>query len=106
MHLSVPGLRAVFSRLPPNGKAAEYCGIVHSSGAKKEVFGTLLRQARRGLSAGRFGSIYEYFKVCLEDERTFDAKHGVAGLLARAQVPDVVARAMAVSSLTALYEIQ
>ena len=68
----------------------------------KDVFGTVLRQARRGLSAGKLGSRYEYFKVCLEEEAAFDALHAVAQRLARAQIPNIVARAMAVSSLTAL----
>ena len=51
----------------------------------KDVFGTVLRQTRRGLSSGKLGSRYEYYKVCLEDEKAFDALHGVAQLLARGE---------------------
>ena len=66
------------------------------------MFGTVLRQARYGLSAGKLGSRCEFFEVCLEDKTAFDALHAVAQRLARAQIPATVARAMAVSSFAAL----
>ena len=66
------------------------------------LLGTVLRQARKGLNCGMFGSRYEYFKLCLEDDVAFNALGRIAQQLARAQVPETTCGAMRVSSLTGL----
>ena len=56
----------------------------------RDVFATVLRRTRRGLSGGMWGSRYEHFKPCLEDDVAFDAMYDVAQRLAKAQIPEIV----------------
>ena len=68
----------------------------------KQIFADVLRSTRRGLSPGLFGSRNEHFKICLEDNTSLDALYEVAQRLARAEVPNGIAEAMRMSSITAL----
>jgi len=68
----------------------------------KQVFGDVLREARRGKSAGVLGTRNEYLKLCLEDDVAFNALFDVSQRLARAEVPNTIVEALRVSSLTAL----
>ena len=62
-------------RIPANLEAFEPADQVELD---KDVFATVLRQTRRGLSGGMWGGRYEYFKPCLEDKVAFDALYDVA----------------------------
>ena len=68
----------------------------------RQLFGDVLRQTRRGLSAGLWGARYEHYNICLENDTAFEALGNVAERLARAQVPVAIRDALHVSSLTAL----
>ena len=68
----------------------------------KDVFGIVLRQSRRGKSSGLSGCRNEYLRICLENDCSFDLLHAAAQDLARAEVPEEVVRALALSKLTAL----
>ena len=68
----------------------------------KQVFGDVLREARRGVSSGMFGNRNEYLKLCLEDDVAFNALYDVSQLLARALVPEEITEALRISGLTAL----
>ena len=64
----------------------------------KQVFGDVLREARRGNSAGIFGNRNEYLKLCLEDDVAFNALFEVSQRLARAEVPELIVEALRVSA--------
>ena len=49
-----------------------------------------------------WGSRYEYYKPCLEDDIAFDALYGVAQRLAKAEIPETVRDGLLYSSLTAI----
>ena len=68
----------------------------------KDIFGTVLRQSRRGKSASLSGNRNEYLRLCLEEETSFNLLHSAAESLARAEVPDEIVRALALSKLTAM----
>ena len=69
----------------------------------KQVFGDVLRESRRGMSAGIFGNRKEYLKLCLEDDVAFNALYEVSQLLARAEVPHEIVEGLRVSALTACF---
>ena len=68
----------------------------------KHVFGTALRESRRGKSAGLGGNRNEYIRLCLEDDVSFKLLHAAALQLANAEVPHEIVEALAISKLTAL----
>jgi len=74
----------------------------HTITLDKNIFGEVLRQARKGKSAGLAGNRNEYLRLCLEEDSSFDLLYSVADILAAAEVPEEVVRALAVSKLTAM----
>jgi hypothetical protein len=68
----------------------------------KHTFADVLRTSRKGLSASLSGGRYEYWKLCLEEEGSFNALHSVAQRLCKAQVPAPILTAIGTSALTAL----
>ena len=68
----------------------------------KDIFGTVLRQSRRGKSSGLGGNRNEYLRLCLEDDCSFNLLHAVGQILARAEVPQEIVQALAMSKLTAM----
>jgi len=68
----------------------------------KQVFADVLRTSRKGLSASLSGSRYELWKLCLEDEVSFNTLYEVACRICMAQLPPTIVEVMRVSALTAL----
>jgi len=68
----------------------------------KDVFATVLRQSRRGKSAGITGNRNEFVRICLEEDTSFNLLYDAAQQLANADVPREIVEALALSKLTAL----
>ena len=68
----------------------------------RDVFGTVLRQTRKGLLAGLWGARYEHFKLCLEDDTAFEMLRNIAERMATADIPESIRDAFHLSSITAL----
>jgi hypothetical protein len=68
----------------------------------RAVFATSLRSARRGAAGGLLGSKSEHYKVMLEGERELEQLGDAAELLARGDVSEHIASALALGRLTAL----
>ena len=66
------------------------------------MFATVLRKSRKGLNVGLWGSRYEYFKLCLEDETALDSLCDVANLLAKAIVPQAIVDVLRIFPIAAL----
>ena len=64
--------------------------------------GEALRTAKRGSAAGLSGASVEHYRLLLEDEEALELLAHAASLLANADVPADVLRALALSRLTAL----
>ena len=68
----------------------------------KDIFGTVIRDARRGVSAGIAGLRNEYLRLSLDDDLLFDSLYDLALILARDQVPTEVSNFLKLARLTAL----
>ena len=66
------------------------------------IFAKVLREARRGLSAGLGGMRNEYLRLCLEDDVALGLLHAAAERVAQGDIPDFVQQAMRLSQITAL----
>ena len=69
---------------------------------KAAELGEALRTAKRGSAAGLSGASVEHYRMLLEDEEALDLLAHAAYLLANADAPADVLRALALSRLTAL----
>ena len=69
---------------------------------KAAELGEALRTAKRGSAAGLSGASVEHYRLLLEDEEALDLLAHAASLLANADAPADVLRALALSRLTAL----
>ena len=68
----------------------------------RDLFASVLRETRRGLSASLSGGRNEFYKLCLEDEEALDSLTDVAECIARGLVPPAIRAALALSQLTAI----
>ena len=78
------------------------CSLLQPITLDKDVFASVLRQSRRGKSAGLSGNRNEFLRLCLEDGASFDLLYAAAQQLANAEVPEEIVVALALSKLTAL----
>jgi len=67
-----------------------------------DIFTAVLRETRKGLSAGLGGTQNEYLKLCLEDDAALKLLLAAAELVAQGDLPEVVQDAMRLSQLTAI----
>ena len=67
-----------------------------------DIFTAVLRDARKGLSAGLGGTRNEHLRLCLEDDTALRLLHSVAECVAQGDLPRVVQDAMRLSQLTAI----
>ena len=94
------------AQLRPSGPA-EPINTAPSEGTplislERHLFGTVLRIARRGVSAGLSGNRNEFLRVCLDDDISFDALYDVGVIFARGQIPSEIAQCMKLARLTTL----
>ena len=94
------------AQLRPSGPA-EPINTAPSEGTplislERHLFGTVLRIARRGVSAGLSGNRNEFLRVCLDDDISFDALYDVGVIFARGQIPSEIAQFMKLARLTPL----
>ena len=96
-----PQLRPQHPRIPlPTG--LEQFQPAQRIALDRHIFGTVLRTSRKGLSSGMWGGRYEFFKLCLENDTSFEALCEVAELLAQGRIPRRIADSLRISALTAL----
>ena len=67
-----------------------------------DVFVSVLREARKGLSAGVGGTRNEHLRLCLEDDAATRLLHAAAQRVAQGDIPVAIQDAMRLSRLTAL----
>ena len=67
-----------------------------------DIFTAVLRETRKGLSAGLGGTRNEYLRLCLEDDAALKLLLTTAEFVAQGNLPPVVQDAMRLSQLTAI----